>query len=79
MKPMLLLLMMILERRKSRGAENADDEMMMSNHSDEHMHCYFHDVSINIRRKRGKNMKKSCITGMVCGDSLMKTRLYLYG
>lgn len=27
----------------------------------------------------GKNMKQTCITGMVCGDSLMKTRLYLYG
>ena len=59
--------------------ENADDEMMMSNHSDEYMHCYFRDVSRNIRRKRGKHMEKSYIAGMVCGDSLMKTRLYLYG
>jgi hypothetical protein len=54
--------------------ENADDEMMMSYHSDEYMHCYFRDVSINIRRKWGKNMETSCIAGMVCGDSLMKTR-----
>ena len=34
--------------------ENADDEMMMSYHSDEYMHCYFRDVSINIRRKWGE-------------------------
>ena len=30
----------------------------MSNHSDEYMHCYFHDVSINIRRKRGEKYEK---------------------
>ena len=38
--------------------ENADDEMMMSYHSDEYMHCYFRDVSMNIRRKRGEKYGK---------------------